>query len=453
MKKLWILFGVLLFVLLAGLIILFFGHRDRPPFEAPDLALVRPVVAPEENAYPIFLAAGKALTLSEEAESELHRWRSGEGEWERGVLPSWWAEAIEANEEALRLLEQGSRLEICLAPEVHDFHDLLPHVNVWLTMARWLAAKAKGEQWAGQYAESARTCALLLRFAGLISAMPETLIDVLVGVASIEMALAQTMDLVLAARLPDEMLDHLAEVLAAMPSIQAIFARALKGEFRTAANTIDGVASGQYDGAALLVPDSPSIEMWLPLLRSSYLFQPEESKALFANFHRTAISNVSLAYVEVRAMGNPMDTLLTVRPWRHLLRPNALGSALFAIIAPALDSAIERRFEVETSLSAVRISVALHRFERRHGFWPADLDALVPEFLSEVPRDPYDGQPLRYRPELGVVYAIGQNLLDDRGAVVARVADEANDPAWQHWRKHDRVFDVWRDSPAAGEEQ
>lgn len=148
-----------------------------------------------------------------------------------------------------------------------------------------------------------------------------------------------------------------------------------------------------------------------------------------------------------------MDSLPTARQWHHLLRPNALGSALFAIVAPALDRAIEERLEVETSLSAVRIAVALHRFERRHGYWPAALEALVPEFLPEVPHDPFDGQPFRYRPELGVVYSVGKNLLDDRGAVVARVADEANDMAWQHWRKHDRVFDVWRDSPAAGEEQ
>ena len=56
-------------------------------------------------------------------------------------------------------------------------------------------------------------------------------------------------------------------------------------------------------------------------------------------------------------------------------------------------------------------------------------------------------------PSWALSISIGKNLLDDRGAVVARVADEANDMAWQHWRKHDRVFGVWRDSPAAGEEQ
>ena len=46
------------------------------------------------------------------------------------------------------------------------------------------------------------------------------------------------------------------------------------------------------------------------------------------------------------------------------------------------------------SASAVRL--ACRSYKARHGAYPEKLDALVPEFLAEVPRDPFDGEPLRY---------------------------------------------------------
>jgi len=40
----------------------------------------------------------------------------------------------------------------------------------------------------------------------------------------------------------------------------------------------------------------------------------------------------------------------------------------------------------------------------------------VPDYLDEVPRDPFDGAPLRYLPEQRLLYSIGADLLDGAGA-------------------------------------
>jgi hypothetical protein len=63
-------------------------------------------------------------------------------------------------------------------------------------------------------------------------------------------------------------------------------------------------------------------------------------------------------------------------------------------------------------------AIALKRHELRHGRPPASLEALVPEFLSALPRDLMDGQPLRYRlkPDGSfVLYSVGENGRDDGG--------------------------------------
>ena len=64
--------------------------------------------------------------------------------------------------------------------------------------------------------------------------------------------------------------------------------------------------------------------------------------------------------------------------------------------------------------------VACNRFAREKGRWPETLAELVPDLLSEVPRDPYDGAPFRYSAEKGLVWAVGKNLTDELYAVAAQ---------------------------------
>ncbi len=57
------------------------------------------------------------------------------------------------------------------------------------------------------------------------------------------------------------------------------------------------------------------------------------------------------------------------------------------------------------------------RYKAKHDRLPADLAALVPDFLKAVPLDPFDGQPLRYKADAAglTVYALGENGKDDGG--------------------------------------
>ena len=57
--------------------------------------------------------------------------------------------------------------------------------------------------------------------------------------------------------------------------------------------------------------------------------------------------------------------------------------------------------------------LAGERFRRAHnGALPTDLNELVPTYLPALPRDPFDGQPLRFKPRTTgyVVYSIGSDL-------------------------------------------
>jgi len=92
----------------------------------------------------------------------------------------------------------------------------------------------------------------------------------------------------------------------------------------------------------------------------------------------------------------------------------------FEPISAALEPAATRR---DGALTAI----ALELYRRRHGSFPARLDDLTPQFLPVAPRDPFDGEPLRYRLAEGrpVVYSVGLDRVDDFGRPPA-----GNQPGW-----------------------
>jgi hypothetical protein len=82
---------------------------------------------------------------------------------------------------------------------------------------------------------------------------------------------------------------------------------------------------------------------------------------------------------------------------------------------------------------ATQLQLALLLYERRHGQPAPDLNALVPELIPDLPRDPYGGGPFRYRVSAGepitatsgrqdvvdqgrgIIWSVGPDLKDDGG--------------------------------------
>jgi hypothetical protein len=96
-------------------------------------------------------------------------------------------------------------------------------------------------------------------------------------------------------------------------------------------------------------------------------------------------------------------------------------------------------FEAQRSLLVA--AIALKRRQLRHGAYPAELTALVPEFLRQLPRDPMDGQPLRYRlnPDGSfLLYSVGQDGQDNGGDPTPAPPASASGRAW--WRGRDVVW-------------
>jgi hypothetical protein len=114
---------------------------------------------------------------------------------------------------------------------------------------------------------------------------------------------------------------------------------------------------------------------------------------------------------------------------------DSMGEMLRSSVT-SVERFLPRIMNVEASRRLVITATALERYRLRRGNYPPDLTALTPELLPTVPRDPVDGQPLRYRVNSDgsfVLYCIGADGKDDGGNPVPPPG-ETPSAMWQRGR-------------------
>jgi hypothetical protein len=112
--------------------------------------------------------------------------------------------------------------------------------------------------------------------------------------------------------------------------------------------------------------------------------------------------------------------------WKTLGEPVGIcrRGILAKILMPALGACAKRMAQGDARHGVAYVAVAAARYRAEKGRMPETLDALVPEYLPIVPRDPFDGKPLRMVARDGrfVFYSVGPNTKDDGGVAL----DEQN---------------------------
>ncbi len=107
-----------------------------------------------------------------------------------------------------------------------------------------------------------------------------------------------------------------------------------------------------------------------------------------------------------RAINDEVDRLSALHVLAKIWMPFSTGSMLFE-----LDPRIRVHFDL------ARTALAIERFRLPTDALPERLDELVPRYLPQVPIDPFDGQPIRYRrrPAGYLLYSVGADGQDNNG--------------------------------------
>ncbi len=97
------------------------------------------------------------------------------------------------------------------------------------------------------------------------------------------------------------------------------------------------------------------------------------------------------------------------------VKPNAAGKLMLQMTSSYSGDFLKAfaLFQTVDRLSTIKIAAERYRLE--HGRSIDNLDDLVPDFLSQVPLDPFSGQPIQFNPASRRAYSVGSDRIDQQG--------------------------------------
>jgi hypothetical protein len=90
-----------------------------------------------------------------------------------------------------------------------------------------------------------------------------------------------------------------------------------------------------------------------------------------------------------------------------------------ALLIPAFTKIADAELRLQAELRCMSVALAMERFRIKNGHWTEQTDDLKPDYLAEVPIDPYDSQPIRCRRLVDgfVIYCLGPDHEDNGGTL------------------------------------
>ena len=369
-------------------------------------------VADTENAAFVWLDGAAQMTDVAENDEGWKKFKvptrgtnatAAEIEWARGI--------VQSNEQALKTFRKAATLTKGRYPVdlTSGFNALLPHLAKLKSVARLLQAEvmvAVEDRDAQRAVDALRTILAI----GRSLASEPVLISQLVGYATDGLAFVATDYVITRVALTDAQLADLAAAFSRSEDPNSLYLALLGERANFASVAKDPYA---YLSTAGGPPSSSSVgssaqEMAWGFVRLTGFFERDFGFGLDA-----LTTNISLAKLPDPhrfASRTNWDAIEARATQGHYI--------LSALLLPALGKAVYRDTEDRAKARVAQTVLAIERYRLAHnGALPQNLLALVPDYITAVPIDPFDGQALRFRPrESGyVVYSVGPDMVYDGG--------------------------------------
>jgi hypothetical protein len=320
---------------------------------------------------------------------------------------------VNSNREALEFFAQGAKYDRCRYPVdlALGYDTLFPHVPKLKNAALLVELSALLHAEANQTEQAVNDVLTGLGLAHSLADEP-ALLSQLIRAASVSAAVAALERTVNRAALSATASGELAKVFQRMEDFETRgegFSRAMAAEralslaiLATPQKLLQALsAPGVTIPADLRGPTTARLQKGDKL--------KEEKEFLETSFRRL---------MAARKEGFP-DRLRADDLIRHRVAEAARKKlVIIEVLLPGLAGRTATEAECLARLRLGWTAVALEQFRAGHGYqYPATLSELAPEYLSAIPADPFDGQPLRYEKKGGgyALYSIGPDLKDDSG--------------------------------------
>jgi len=401
-----------------------FWGRDIPPIDDRDLWLPKIEIKKEENAfYPlneacekIYLPTDKLSLFEEIAEGKT---------WDDKFAE----EIIKNNEEVFQLFEKAINLPYFQVPGFEDPRSVnletpLPKsITLGIrNLAKLNLIKANYLLIQGKEKEAIDLIFKTIKMGHLIENSPRTsAIGYLIALSIKGEGLKKLSKIIPNLTSSPEMLkDYIAQLENFKANEEGLI-NTLKMEYSALTNEkskIDALFAGKPSSEELREGLESLLEIEIPsstleiITKFNYLYKPNHTQKIFAETHRNFISNAKKDCYEM-SLGQPE---LASYFWvKMLFTENIIGKILHNISIKGYKSIYIRKCSEDVSISVAQLLLALKAYQMENGRLPDSLEELSPKYISQIPKDPFDGKPIKYLPEKKIIYSAGGDLKDSGG--------------------------------------
>ncbi|MBC7821891.1 MAG: hypothetical protein IAG10_33815 [Planctomycetaceae bacterium] len=364
--------------------------------------------------------------------------KSGERPWKSDEFPliaAW----LKDNEVVLQTVAAATERPRYFSPLVTSdakpdgslIEVLLPGVQKSRELARALASRAMWELAEGSQVDAWRDLMTMHRLGRLVGQGP-TLIEYLVGVAIESMAINGELRFLSETKPSAKMLALYRKQLDRLPSRALVADKLDVGERSVFLDCAHRMARGQMNLKE--ITDGGENNSLIEKLAEGLLVQTVDWDEILksANKWYDRLAEVSRKpdYLErsadIKKFDQDLKEIVAKRRGPMALlallggKPaitQTMSDVLISLLLPAVTQVLAAEGRVTVRMQSLDLAFALAGWRSEHDSYPESLDALVPKYIAVVPKDLFNGQPLKYeRTADGYrFYSVGQNEKDEEG--------------------------------------
>lgn len=416
--KVFLILGVLIIGFIAAMQL---THPDIPPPDDLHLRVSVPDIPDNENAYSMFMNAVE--NLDDESRKELFEFCHRDPD-EIPIetvehLTNKYADRIEMIERASELTESFAptrEVKINNLDELERMPDLVKFEDYsFMCITGIMLFDAFLDYKREDVEKALEKTFRLLHIGQKMESSGGGIVRYMTGNAIKQKALNQLYILVSGSEIKtDEMMEWISKLSEFKESDEG-YEQALKQDYQHAIEMYEKITS-------LVKREILSFES--VLLRFGFE-RPNRARKTWVDHYSLLLSKVGEDFKDVKLVESfKLDRWIGIKYYLGMGDP--ASHITVAVIIPSDEMVIFRRSYTNFKVEGMRTYLALRAYKNISGELPLSLDKLVPDFLPEIPFDPFDGEHIRFDSEKGVVYSVGKDLKDDGGEPGVFVFDDKN---------------------------
>lgn len=410
MKKLkifLIIISIFLFIVLCFFSFLFIAGKDEPKISDSDLKSENIIIRNEENAFSSLMEANNKIKSTKEEESELFTQILEKKDWSAKNMASIQS-LINTDKEFFDIFDKAVALpkfqdEQCKDATNFNILSVLYSRPEFMRASKLALLKAIYLFIQGQ---EDRAISEALRVASLGHKIENSgclLIIYLGGQAIKIQSLSIFIDFINKASLSsNDLKKYVPELLSLQDSSRGL-SGALKLEYLSSINTKTKFLD------EILAKAKMKFLSYIP-----YFYKPNKTERIIINHWRNVIDNANKEYYkDVKEESLNMDEILV--PKGKFFVENLIGRSYLEVSLVSFSGAYSKMSAEKFFVLGSQTLLALKAYWQDFKKLPNSLAELVPNYLSEVPKDPFNGEFIKYSALNRIIYSVGKDLKDSNG--------------------------------------